>query len=202
MKNLLLIITVLLPLVIQAEVTIVNFEVKAKADTAQVRWSSVSEIRNAYYVIEKSTDGITFQPIWNIASQPEFVKQTDYFIADVHPFLGRSYYRLSSVDLDGNTRIHGVTALILDEPVQFDMSVESAPFANGLYMRFKGIKDVASPVILKILDLNGKQVTAQSLLDTYEKSQYEVALELQAGAYIIIAVHQNEVAKCKLVVHK
>jgi hypothetical protein len=185
----------------RAEITLISFNVKSKLDTAMVTWSTASEVRNAYYVIEKSTDGEWYEVVEQIASEGDLHYTSEYVINDVHPYYGRSYYRLSSVDLDGEKTIHSVTALLLEEPVSFGFSVCPSPVPTEFQLTFKGLKGSESPITVKVLDLNGKIVCSETFKGCQlQKNRWDVQKlsEIEAGTYIIISVHEGEVSRKKI----
>jgi hypothetical protein len=64
-------------------------------------WQTVAEINNAYFVIERSKDGQTFEPIGNIAGKGTYTQLSTYQFSDPAAGYGITYYRLKQVDFNG-----------------------------------------------------------------------------------------------------
>ena len=203
MKTILIIAFLMMSYATHAEITLTSFKVNCESDTARIAWSTSSEIRNAYYIIEKSIDGESYEFVAQVTTQGDIHHISDYEITDVHPYFGRSYYRLSSVDLDGEKTIHSVTALLLEEPVSFDFSVCPSSTPQDYQLSFKGLKGSETPITVKVLDLNGKIVFAETFKGCQlQKNQWDIEKlsDIEAGTYIIISRHQGEISKRKVVI--
>ena len=61
-------------------------------------WATSNEQTASQYLIEKSTDGITFRTIGTVASQNQI--NNLYRFADTEPKMGRSFYRIHQVSMD------------------------------------------------------------------------------------------------------
>lgn len=185
----------------QAEITLTSFDVEYESDTARISWSTSSEVRNAYYILEKSIDGEWYEMVQQVTSQGDLHYASEYEIDDVHPYYGRSYYRLSSVSLDGEKTIHSVTALLLDKPISFEFSL--SPSTPDFQLSFKGLKGSESPITVTVLDLNGKIVSSDTFRGCeLEKNQRDLRRlsNVEAGTYIIVSTHEGEVSQRKIVI--
>ncbi len=70
-----------------------------KQKEVALEWGTTNEIVQSTYIVEKSKDGITFDKIAEVASQNQTVNL--YKFSDVEPKMGRSFYRVRQVALDG-----------------------------------------------------------------------------------------------------
>ncbi|HVU57102.1 MAG TPA: T9SS type A sorting domain-containing protein [Puia sp.] len=66
-----------------------------------LRWSTASEQNSNYFIVERSADGLQFDPIQTIAAAGNSHQVLNYTTKDSRPLKGISYYRLKMVDLDG-----------------------------------------------------------------------------------------------------
>ena len=202
MRPLSLIVALLLPLVLKAEVKILSFEVKSQADTAEVIWSTSVETQNGHYLVERSADGIYFETIQTIESFPPSAIVNHYTVHDLSPISGRSYYRLSSVDMNGTTTNLRVGVLMMEVEVAFNFSLEWSAADSDFNACFKGIKNFDAPILVKVLDLNGRVVMANEFLctDLQDRSmqQLDIIPTVQTGTYIIVVSHEGELISRKL----
>jgi hypothetical protein len=90
-------------------VELVSFSAAARDNTVAVQWSTAQEVNNSHYLVEKSPDGLQFQPLATVAAgaanQPNRYEATDPL-----PYRGDNYYRLIQVDRDGAVSNLGVVA--------------------------------------------------------------------------------------------
>lgn len=76
----------------------------------EIKWRTESEVNSDYFVLEKSEDGMQFQPFIQTKAQGNTSSPTDYIISDNSPVTGVNYYRLTEVDMDGERKTYDITA--------------------------------------------------------------------------------------------
>lgn len=69
----------------------------------RLNWSTASESRNDYFMVERSADGFAWTTLHRIDGAGSIQQQNNYEAVDVQPLPGISYYRLSQTDFDGRT---------------------------------------------------------------------------------------------------
>ena len=78
----------------------------------ELRWSTASELNNAFFTIEKAAGIEQFHIVGEqIDGQGTVNLRTDYVTKDENPFYGRSYYRLKQTDYDGTFTFSPVVAI-------------------------------------------------------------------------------------------
>jgi hypothetical protein len=86
-------------------VGILNFKGTKVDATSQLNWSTVTEINNSHFVVERSKDGKLFSRLSdNITSKAvngNSNVRLDYGYTDATPYQGHNYYRLQQHDIDG-----------------------------------------------------------------------------------------------------
>ncbi len=78
-----------------------NFSVFEKDDKALLHWSTISDIGNDYFDIEKSENGNTFYKIATVKSLSTSAPKKDYSFLDAGTSSATVFYRLKQVDIDG-----------------------------------------------------------------------------------------------------
>jgi hypothetical protein len=83
-------------------VELISFYAKKEGQGALLTWQTVSEVNSSYFIIEKSTDGVSFIPIGKVNASGNSATLITYTFLD--PFLapGNTYYRLAEYDVDGS----------------------------------------------------------------------------------------------------
>ncbi|HEV7331205.1 MAG TPA: T9SS type A sorting domain-containing protein [Flavisolibacter sp.] len=100
-----------------------------------LKWKTASELNASHFVVERSADGINFQPITQVDARGNSTVEIAYAAEDPSPAQGANYYRLKMVDLDATweystvklvTNASDATFRILQNPVQDRLQVVSA----------------------------------------------------------------------------
>jgi hypothetical protein len=79
--------------------TLLHFSGQRKNGTIQLNWQTADEINMSYYIVERSTDGLVFTPVQQVAAK-EGVLNT-YTATDARVPAGSVYYRIQSVEKGG-----------------------------------------------------------------------------------------------------
>jgi len=82
--------------------------VLSKTNENIISFSTASEINNAGFDIERSSDGFDFQKIGWVDGHGSTTEEKHYTFTDTKPLLGMNYYRLRQVDFDGKYEYSGI----------------------------------------------------------------------------------------------
>jgi hypothetical protein len=82
------------------------FYSKMEKDKIHLIWSSIQEIDNKYYTLEKSVDGLSWIPIYIVQGKKRSFSMNKYRYTDHLPSQGMSYYRLSQTNANGKSNFH------------------------------------------------------------------------------------------------
>lgn len=82
-------------------VELIYFDHRKEDENVILDWMTGSEINNHCFVIERSSDGILFEPIDTIIGNGNTTSESYYTYVDYSPIEGVSYYRLKQIDYDG-----------------------------------------------------------------------------------------------------
>jgi hypothetical protein len=83
-------------------VELLSFDVTKEKNNVLIKWSTLSEKNNDYFVVERSTNGVYFTPLAKVKGQGNSFVYTQYTAYDENPLNGTNYYRLKQVDYDGH----------------------------------------------------------------------------------------------------
>lgn len=113
-------------------VKLLFFNAKTKGNIVGLGWATATEENFDYFALERSVDGVKFTEIAQIQGVGDSFKRVDYSFEDEFPLMGRSYYRLRSVDFDGYTEIFDY-AMVITEGLVEDFNVFPNPISNGQF---------------------------------------------------------------------
>lgn len=120
-----------------------EFSAEVNDDRIFVFWKTLSEINNAFFVLEKSKDGIYFQEINRQAGQGNSTTFTNYYFWD-EPWEGLNYYRLLQEDFDGTFNYSSIVSLFYGKN---DLS-KTHVFFDGEKIKLEGFPKEKSEFIL------------------------------------------------------
>ena len=94
-------------------ITLKDFYAEPLENEILLKWVVATEKNVAYYLLEKSTDGINFMPLNTVISLSPAAGDNNlsYFNYDNNPVKGINYYRLKNVDFDGTVATHKTIAV-------------------------------------------------------------------------------------------
>ncbi|ARS36474.1 GDSL-type esterase/lipase family protein [Pontibacter actiniarum] len=84
----------------------------------QLHWQTATEKNNAYFEVQRSTDGRAFAAIGRVAGAGTTVSVTNYTFTDSAATEGGTYYRLKQVDTDGTSSTSKVVQVQVPERAQ------------------------------------------------------------------------------------
>ncbi|MEL7159157.1 MAG: T9SS type A sorting domain-containing protein [Bacteroidota bacterium] len=124
-------------------------------DRVRLHWTTSTETDNDRFLVEHSTDGITFTQVGAVAGAGSVLTEHRYTFLDEAPVPGRNYYRLRQVDFDGTFQLSEVRQVNIKGQGQL------VPYPNpaGDLLHLPGF--AGGPV--RVLDLRGRLVLSHKL---------------------------------------
>ena len=160
--------------VIVLPVEMLSFEAKLNTLNADVNWSTLTELNFSHFILEHSTNGKDFSPLTQIAAKGQNEGGAHYSFTHQQPALGFNYYRLTAVDIDGTTEMHGIKAIFY--------KLEGVNRIAGNPLKDKMLRlntqDLSQNSTLNIRDMQGKLVVAKPV-------EHQQILQLEPGLYML-----------------
>ena len=98
----------------------------------ELRWSTILEINNGKFIIERSTDLSHWEPIGELAGAGNYNSIRNYNFTDESPLGGISYYRLKQIDYDG---LFSYSNLVVIDKKQHHLSIYPNPFEDTFVIK-------------------------------------------------------------------
>jgi hypothetical protein len=172
-----------------------SFDVeKLDQSTGLIQWSSASETNSHYFEVQKSMDGVTFEPIATVEAQGESQEITDYSAIDPNLQMGVNYYRVRLVDYDGTSHNTEIKTLL---NVESDNIVVYPNPTIGIV----NVLNVKHASDITILTINGLDVTSE-IKFTQENTTTLIDFDgLSTGNYFVKVKtpHGQEIRRVSLV---
>lgn len=182
-----------------------SFEAHEATPGVLLKWSTASELNNAFFTIERSTDGNTFTAVGKVNGNGTTRLPSHYSFIDLdapvsQPFT-TYYYRIKQTDVDGAASYSHTETItlyahsyetihLIPNPVTDRASFIFADeqFANGTYV---------------IQNLQGQTVVYDTEIILHEKNTLDMDCSfLPAGMYIIAFRKNNRYSHLKFIKHE
>lgn len=154
------------------------FSARTEGKSVNLAWETASEINNAYFEVERSKDGKTFESIAKIDGNGTTSATTAYTYLDTRSFNGMNYYRLKQVDLDGafsHSEVRSVGLGSSNEIKLFASMVVSS-------IEIQSSEELREDASITIFDMVGNFV----LSTTFDRNSKSIDVSgLPQGQYII-----------------
>ncbi|MDE1191803.1 MAG: right-handed parallel beta-helix repeat-containing protein, partial [Arachidicoccus sp.] len=139
-------------------ITLSSFTVSKTAQkTALVKWTTSSEINNAYFSIQRSKDASIFATISTINGSGTSAIAHDYSFTDNNPLSGKSYYRLAQTDADGTMSYSSIRAFQITYNSASTFNVYPNPIKSGSSLNIQ-LEQSSAPLKGSIINLSGISV--------------------------------------------
>ncbi|MEM7659476.1 MAG: T9SS type A sorting domain-containing protein [Bacteroidota bacterium] len=124
--------------------------------TVGLEWVTAVEENNAYFGIERSIDGMTFEQIGEVqgAGNTNDPRRYDYLDNDVS--VDRLFYRLRQVDLNGSFSYSETRQVVMDQTFGFEFTLYPNPASENLFLTPSD--NVSGMFEIKMLDATGRVI--------------------------------------------
>ena len=169
-------------------VSLSSFTGKADIKSNLLEWTTLTEINNDYFIIESSTDGISFNEIGSVKGKGNSNVSVDYTF--IHGNIENStyYYRLIQVDLNGEIILSDIIKINGTEKINLDVYPNPS----------KGEINIEANNLQKIIirNINGELIDEVSTNDNL----YKYNFKNKTGLYFITVVSNDFIETRKVVV--
>ncbi len=175
-------------------VTLSKFIGEQKDGVNYLTWTTRTETNNTGFEVQRSADGITFNPIAFVnskANNGNSAAALTYNYSDAKPFSGKTYYRLRQADKDGHSTLSTIV-LLKDDKTRVITFTSVYPNPAKAVLNAVVTVPVSEKVNITVTDFTGRIVMNQSAeLIAGDNSLSINISKLSAGNYVIKAAGAN-----------
>ena len=175
-------------------VTLLYFKVYCVGKYVALKWETASEINCDYYLVERSSDGIYWEPVAYIQGAGNSNEVSTYSWADNFDSKGTAlYYRLTQFDYNGDYQILGIQSIICNSAADDSWITINTDIFNNILINFTATE--GEPYEIKVFNLLGELIYFQS--GTVENSieQFVIPTYGLASSIYVVDVHSSLVNK-------
>ncbi len=154
-----------------APIELLDFWGEADQNGILLSWNTVSELNNAYFVLEREVDKQAFSTIGTVEGSGTSTRLVNYNFLDKSPLPGYNHYRLLQVDVDGQSEVVAETIVNWGEERLLSINYWTWPSINQPIVTDLFIE--GQPASISLLNIEGKVIT-QRIIN-------------QSGRYLIMA---------------
>ena len=155
--------------------------VKSSAQAANniVEWAVENEINNSYFVVEKSTDGFTFNVIETVNKN----SLNTYKVTDVNTAkVSISYYRIKQVDNDGRFSYSQIVK-VFNNGKSKNITLAQNPVTDFVKLKINAKK---GKYTLQIFDVIGKNIFTEKMILLTDYTEKNIPIStINSGIYFI-----------------
>jgi hypothetical protein len=160
-----------------------------------LQWTSANEVEGTLFMVESSSDGLTFTNIGNIHGQATPGSGSSYQFTDPNGLSGARYYRVRIVA--GTYSHYSSQVMLTDGTIVFDVRNLGNPFTDHINMEIASPTDMQAR--LNLVDMYGRVVKVQQ--QYINQGMNIIAIDglgnLSNGTYIL-----QIIAGDKIITHK
>jgi lysophospholipase L1-like esterase len=159
------------------------FKADMMNDKTMLQWCTSSEYNNSYFIVERSSNGRSFDPITAVNSRSNNSIAQAYQYADVASNLNGFFYRVAAISSTGNKQL---SAVIFVPPIRKTFTVNAlypSPASNVIFTQI-GLQGKKNIDVL-VTDALGKKIIQQQVVAN-TLLQYQLDIHhLAKGNYFI-----------------
>jgi len=160
-------------------VELIDFNIKCLTNQPELEWSTISELNNDYFTIERGRDGIYFENITTIKGNVNTQSLTSYLWKDDYYINQLVYYRLSQTDVDGKRVYLGIKSISCG--VGENILLYPNPFKTNFELQLP--ESFIYPFNIELHDYMGRKVHSQVINNN--NSIVFVDQKIKPGTYFV-----------------
>lgn len=172
----------------QLPVKLISFNAnKTKQNLVELNWSTTSEKLNKHFEIERSDDGILFEPIGLVNGNGNSTTLKKYNFIDQNPSAGINYYRLKQVDYNGEyTHSNVVLIDLYGNKLSATIKPTVYPIPANKQLNIELNNDKLSTYSISVTDLLGNEISSETVMASELNYIHQVNITgLTNGVYLL-----------------
>lgn len=167
---------------IELPMEFLGLQAHARERDVVVEWSTASERNSAWFDVERSSDGITFEAIGRVTAAGISTSLREYQFIDQRPLDGLSYYRVQQVDATG-MMVSSNAVAVLRTPAK-TLEVHPNPAKDQIWLNM--VLDTEEMVSWDMVDMSGRRVSEGNFLGAAGRNAQPISIaHLDQGSYML-----------------
>jgi len=170
-------------------VELLSFTAKSNGKVVMVNWTTATETNNDFFTVERSRDGINFEPVAFVQGAGTINQMQEYSATDNSPLEGISYYRLKQTDFDGSFEYSDMVAVQIRKFNDVTMHVFPNPVLHNRVNILISDPGAGNRISMMLYDLQGRIIEKTDIVaDGNEQILYTLNINssVPAGMYLLV----------------
>jgi hypothetical protein len=172
-------------------ISLLYFDALYNGKDVDVSWTTMSEINNDFFTVQRSANGIGFDYLTKVDGAGTSFSPVDYAAKDYDPLNGISYYRLMQTDFNGNNSYSGAVAVRINSKGFDIQSINHSADQQGMesivILPYEGTAHVS------VVDMLGRIIYKRTMtLQTGANLLHIPELVMNKGLYIMRLVFDDQ----------
>jgi hypothetical protein len=165
-----------------------TFNAQRVAKVNRITWTTTQEINTDRFIVERSSNGINFSSIGEVAAAGNSSSNIDYSFVDYTPVMGINFYRLKVIERNGSSKNSAVKSVRNEGTA--DIAVYPNPVKDMLMVNITSER--IDRAIITITDMNGKLLQVKNTAITEGGNYINMNTAALAKGTYILKVQLNE----------
>jgi hypothetical protein len=163
----------------------------AKNNNVKIDWEVLTEIEVSHYVVEHSTDGIHFNPIYQQTALANNAGRFDYSYLHQSPVAGINYYRIKSVEPSGKSYYTIIMKVDMRNGEPAIVVYPNPVKGNNVSLQLNNL--TKSEYFIRVYNSNGHEIYHQTQQHSGGSSTMNVQLPaaIQRGVYQLVVNNEG-----------
>jgi hypothetical protein len=166
---------------------------KLQNNTAIIEWATASEKNSSLFEVEHSSNAVSFTKVGIVNAVGNSNSTTNYSFTHVSPVVGKNYYRIKQVDVDGNFTNSSIILLQYKDP-KTNIIIAPNPVQNEATIFFKETGNK----ILQLLTTTAQIVYTEKIIGTNNSHTIDMS-KLASGVYLLRLQTTNGIELHKII---
>jgi hypothetical protein len=166
-----------------------RFTAQKQQQTVLLNWTTAQEQNSRYFIIERSSAGVVYDIIGNVAALGTTSSTSSYSFIDKAPIQGTNFYRLKQLDQDGRFLYSAIATVVREQEVT-RFAVIQNPVQSTLQLSVQ--LPATQKLTLQVRDMSGHLLFSERRLGSKGSSIYALPVgRLTRGTYMINVQTEN-----------
>lgn len=163
----------------------------------QLSWQTTNEIQNTGFNVLRSLNGQGFQKIGFVPANENGNAINEYRYQDNDLRKGRHYYRLQSVESNGNTNLSKIVSMTTNQTGEV---FKVYPNQVTFHFTIEFARNLTSTTILQLLSITGQSIRTIPVAAGALRQEIDISsLNLPAGTYVLQLEQDGVIAHQKII---
>jgi hypothetical protein len=166
-----------------------SFNVREKENAVILDWTTLQEQNASAFVIERSSDGISYMSIGSVNATGNTMAVSKYSFTDYSPVNGNNFYRIRQIDADNRFLYSEVKRIVINYALN-RVAVVQNPVQDQLRLQFNLVS--GETLLVQLKNTTGQLVMSRNINSAAGRSIVDLDVaSIRSGLYYLHVTGKN-----------